>query len=385
MFIFYGSEGDDNPLNGTNERDKIFALGGNDFVRAFDGSDILVGGPGADTLDGGGGRNVASYEDATAGVLADIVDPSGNLGDAAGDMYVSIRDLIGSDHDDMLFADNSQNEIHAGSGNDALYGRRGSDLLVGGPGADIIDGGDGRDATSYRSSPDAVFIDLKLGVAFGGDAQGDQLISIENVTGSDFADALFGGGEDELLSGGDGNDQIMGRNGDDRLNGGGGNDLIRGGNGNDNIDGGFGNDTIQGGPGDDVLFGGFGLDRDFVGGGDGNDVITLGGDNVRGGDGADIFKYVFSLGRDAILDFEDGIDLIDLPASFTMADVSIFQASNGSTIVRVGINSPLEPHIIALTNTDASLIDANDFTIDGVPAAPVMAAAPAADADWIVA
>ncbi|MEO9781710.1 MAG: calcium-binding protein [Sedimentitalea sp.] len=389
MLVFYGTENDDNPtmgtlpLNGTNKSDKLFGLGGNDLLLGYNGKDILVGGAGADILDGGGGRNTASYEDATTSVTADLSDSSKNLGDAAGDTYISIRDLIGSAQDDVLFGDNRMNTLVGGAGNDTLFGGHGDDVLVGGRDADILDGGNGHDTTSYEFSHQAVFVDLRLGIAFGGDAQGDRLISIENITGSDHSDALYGSAEDERLYGRQGDDQVFGRSGDDFLDGGYGGDFLRGGQGNDTIDGSLGSDRIAGNAGDDILFGGYGRDRDFIHGGAGQDVIMLGGDRISGGADADVFVFRFSLGRDVITDFEDGIDLIDLPSSYSMADVVIRQGGNGHTMIHIGTSSHLDPDIIILKNINASVIDVADFTFDGGPATAKAVSAADGEGDWI--
>jgi serralysin len=54
----------------------------------------------------------------------------------------------------------------------------------------------------------------------------DTLISIENLTGSAFADILTGNNGDNMLSGGAGNDLLTGGLGQDTLTGGAGNDVF---------------------------------------------------------------------------------------------------------------------------------------------------------------
>ena len=76
----------------------------------------------------------------------------------------------------------------------------------------------------------------------GGDAEGDALEGIENVTGSAEADTLTGDAAANLLSGGLGNDSLSGGDEADTLLGGDGNDLLAGGEGADSLVGGDGLD-----------------------------------------------------------------------------------------------------------------------------------------------
>src|SRR3712207_8283576 len=51
-------------------------------------------------------------------------------------------------------------------------------------GADRLDGGDGTDTATYVDSAAGVNIDLTRASQTGGDAEGDMLFNVENVTGT---------------------------------------------------------------------------------------------------------------------------------------------------------------------------------------------------------
>ncbi|NNK16671.1 MAG: hypothetical protein HKP51_07180 [Sulfitobacter sp.] len=126
-----------------------------------------------------------------------------------------------------------------------------------------------------------------------------------DYVGTDGADVIRSGGQNDRLFGGLGNDTIQSGAGIDRVNGEGGNDridgngdsdLLMGAAGFDTINGGDGNDTISGdtfadslngGNGHDILLGGDGFDQ--IAGGAGNDRVWAGAspDRVFGGDGND--------------------------------------------------------------------------------------------------
>jgi Ca2+-binding RTX toxin-like protein len=119
--------------------------------------------------------------------------------------------------------------------------------------------------------------------------------------------SISGNDGDNVLTGGAGNDFIYGHGGNDELHGGGGDDQLQGGSGNDQLYGGAGRDSLYGQEGADWLDGGDGADQLFAGG------IVGGGDTLVGGQGADIFAWVGGTwGTDLILDFQQGIDKIDL-------------------------------------------------------------------------
>ena len=119
---------------------------------------------------------------------------------------------------------NSGDTLYGTAAGDTINGLNGNDSLKGFGGADRLDGGAGIDTVFYGDSTAGVGINLATGSGVGGSAQGDTLISIENVFGSNFNDTITGTSVANQFHGGEGNDVIKG---------GGGNDFLDGGNGND--------------------------------------------------------------------------------------------------------------------------------------------------------
>jgi Ca2+-binding RTX toxin-like protein len=139
----------------------------NDKLTGNDGDNVLEGGTGADQLNGGNGSDTASYFHASVGVTADLSKSSNNKGEATGDTYNSIENLLGSQFDDRLVGNSLANVLQGGAGkdtllgnsgndtlagglgNDSLSGDAGNDTLIGGPGADTLKGGAGLDTFFY--------------------------------------------------------------------------------------------------------------------------------------------------------------------------------------------------------------------------------------------
>ena len=87
--------------------------------------------------------------------------------------------------------------------------------------------GAGRDRVSYFSSAAGVTVSLVPTVlGIGGDAAGDQLIGIEDISGSNFNDHLTGDGGDNRMDGYNGNDVFVGGAGHNYFVGGAGIDEI---------------------------------------------------------------------------------------------------------------------------------------------------------------
>ncbi|MBX6374864.1 MAG: hypothetical protein IRZ13_11595 [Acetobacteraceae bacterium] len=277
---------------------------GFDLIRGRGGDDLIFGtGLGNDTLDGGAGFDIVSYFLAGGGVFASLADPGANTGEAAGDIYISIEGLWGTQFfDDTLVGNAGANELRGFGGNDTIFGGGGNDFIDGGAGDDTLDGGAGDDELQGRAGDDSLRGAGGADTLYGGAGNdtldggvGDDLLvgglgddSIVGGTGFDVlqggagADTLSGGGDNDTLSGGAGDDLLVGGLGDDSIVGGTGFDVLQGGAGADTLSGGGDNDTLSGGAGDDVLEGGTG--DDVLDGG-------AGGDRLVGGAGFDFASY----------------------------------------------------------------------------------------------
>ena len=292
-------------LTGSAAADHFIGDGNSNVLAGGDGDDELEGAGGADTLQGGDGTDTASYAHAASAITASLTSSLVvAVGDASGDSFSSIENLTGSDHSDTLLGDANANVITGGAGNDLLEGLAGSDTL---------DGGDGIDTASYAHASAGVAVSLTNGLSgftAAGDAQGDTLTAIENLTGSDHADTLIGDSTTNTLTGGAGDDTLEGLGGADALVGGSGSNTasyahagaavtasLSGvvSNGGDaagdtyssiqNLLGSDHNDTLVGDTNDNTLSGGLG-----------NDVLEgLGGaDALVGGGGSDTASYEHS-------------------------------------------------------------------------------------------
>src|SRR5450755_1409305 len=232
----------------------------------------------------------------------------------------SSTDLVFKSLDSSGVAGAQISDVHVvqntGDAGNYLSGGAGNDFLVGADGNDTLVGGSGTDTADYSASASAVTVNLATNVNTGGDAAGDSLSGIENITGSAYNDTLTGDANDNVLSGGAGNDTLDGGAGNDTLIGGAGADTLTGGSGTDTADysasasavtvnlatnvntGGdaagdslSGIENLIGSAYDDTLTGDAGAN--VISGGAGNDTIIggAGADTLDGGAGADTVDY----------------------------------------------------------------------------------------------
>jgi len=126
----WGGAGND-IIDGHGGDDALYGGEGADNLKGGDGADVLVGGAGADALNGGAGLDTADYSASVAGVVVNLNSGAGAGGDAEGDTFNSIENLIGSASSDTLYGRNSVgNRIDGGAGADILWGGSGNDTFV---------------------------------------------------------------------------------------------------------------------------------------------------------------------------------------------------------------------------------------------------------------
>lgn len=360
VYILIGGGSGSEHLLGSAAKEEILAAAGDDWIETHGGGDKVDGGAGIDTL---------SYAWAATSVVANLETGVASVG-ATRDLIRNIENLQGSADADTLIGDEGANALEGNDGADHFEGGAGNDHVLAGPGADhallgdgddLAEGGEGNDELHGGAGNDRLFggagedyLEGNLGEDLVHGGTGDDI-----VRGRAGADALHGGGGDDDLFGGLGADVIYGHDGADQARGGDDQDLVYGGAGDDRVFGGAGDDTLFGDSGQDRLFGGYGADR--LNGGRADDVL-IGGNLDEGGDGAaDVFIFgsvgAGENGIDRILDFEDGLDRLDL-SKLGLSDFEtdlrpLAQDSAEGLRIDFGAGDLLIIETLALANFDA--------------------------------
>jgi Ca2+-binding RTX toxin-like protein len=291
-----------------------------------------------------------------------------------------MADVFGTDNSETINASdgvtNGADTIFGLGGNDLIFGLGGNDLIKGGGGADTISGGSGTDTAEYSDSNEGVFVNLQSGDGFDGTAEGDILVSIENVTGSDHDDRLIGNNGINVLNGLDDNDILKGFGGDDTLDGGDGDDELAGGAGADFLIGGSGSDTAtynQSAVGVVVWLQGL-LPVGHNGDAEGDQFVSIEnitgsgyGDDLRGNSLANVLR---GLNGNDILNGGTGSDTLiggagdDTYIVDNMGDVVTEAGGQGNDVVLTSVSYALTPgaDVETLATTNDSVISSIHLT-----------------------
>lgn len=235
-----GSGNDVIDSDGGAVRGVVYGEAGHDILRGGAGNDVLEGGLGADQLFGGAGSDTASYArwtDYESPLLVDLFDEAENTGEARGDSFSSIENVIGSALSaNELYGDGAVNILDGGAAGDILDGRGGADVLRGGRGGDVyyVDNVADKVIELADSGNDTVYASSSF--KFGGQAIETLYLTGTGglgATGSDDANTIHGNAGNNTINGAGGDDVLRGNNGDDRLIGAAGADTLYGGAGAD--------------------------------------------------------------------------------------------------------------------------------------------------------
>lgn len=250
--LIQGGDGDD-VICGGGFTDYLIGGPGNDRLHGGQDSDTLVGGEGNDRLRrmgigfGGDGNDVIGTTGRSSSALPgpgdDVVlnsrlgsvsflfapgpiDVSLVSGVATGegtDQLEGIDFLTGSEYDDTIEGDDTQNFLYGRGGNDTITGLGLQDWIDGGPGDDELDGGgDGEigdlDLLSLLESPVGADASLSRGTSTG--PGNDTIVEFEHLWGSAFDDVLEGDDGPNIIAATLGSDHVLGLDGDDTIHGG---------------------------------------------------------------------------------------------------------------------------------------------------------------------
>ncbi|MEL7097521.1 MAG: calcium-binding protein [Pseudomonadota bacterium] len=176
-----GSTGNDD-IQGGADADVINGGDGDDDIDGDGGDDLLTGALGEDNINGGEGIDEIRFNNAADAVYVDLMLGVGLAGEASGDTYTSVENVLGSDFGDVVVGSEANNLIRGGEnnvgtrdelfgmgGNDTLQGEGGADLLVGGAGVDLLQGGAGNDKLIGGTDVDILFGDAGRDEFYFGD------------------------------------------------------------------------------------------------------------------------------------------------------------------------------------------------------------------------
>ncbi len=428
LIVIKGGKGNDTIqfINDVEAPGQVDGGEGDDFILTGEGNDFISGGQGNDTLNGAefdGGGNTAEYRITNPNIGAIVNLTTGrasNDGFGTQDILINIQNVQGSNYNDSIAGNSEDNFLGGGAGNDIIRGGAGDDILMAGEGADFIDGGADTDTITYLTSSTPVQINLSSQNLFafiapdgivplflspnsgqGGEANGDRIFNIENVSGSQYNDVIVAGNNGGIVDGYDGNDIIYGGVSEEKLIGGNGIDWLSyklsnvgveislkdsegsegyadgdelqkvvkedgevknvTGNSFENLEGSEFNDgELQGDDFNNVIRGLGGNDNILAEGGNDFLIGGAGADILNGGDGEDTASYLNSPGSvDVNLGLQRGL-LSDAQGD-TLSGVENLIGSNFDDIlVGDGISNQLNP---SLSGVGGDFVDGGGILI----------------------
>lgn len=362
------------PLNSrpSDAVDTIYGNGGNDNIDGGGGNDIIYTGAGNDTAYGGAGDDL--FDDYTDSSFGGSDTFYGGVGSDTIYGWTGYDTLYGEAGDDSLYGEGDDDTLDGGIGADRMYGGDGSDTYYVDNVGDLVE--DDGSGYGYDRVNSAVTFSLGAGL------EALTLVGRLDIngTGNDLGNSITGNARNNSLYGLAGSDSLSGEAGADILEGGDGDDFLDGGSGADAMYGGRGDDTYrvdsasdvvvetlfqsQGGGIDtvnleyapssytlgtsvenlqmswdsgnqnatgnvlgNVIYGGSGANQ--IRGLEGNDVLHgyEGADILDGGTGVDTMyggyagdTYLVDQSTDRAIEYawEEGMDIVNATASFTL-------------------------------------------------------------------
>lgn len=133
-------------LIGNNESNTFGAWHGNDRVYGLGGDDWIRCGLGNDYFNGGTGSDTASFQSTeSVGIHVDLRITTNQNTNEGIDRFISIENVFGSQKNDVIIGNHLANTLSGDIGSDRINGDGGDDLIYGGSGNDRLNGDNGDD------------------------------------------------------------------------------------------------------------------------------------------------------------------------------------------------------------------------------------------------
>ncbi len=298
-------------LTGDANNNWLSGLEGDDTISGGDGDDYLIGAFGQDTLSGDAGNDAldgGADDDTLSGGAGDDILLAGEgddllQGGADNDVYTAFGVSTGDDtisdtsgDEDILDLSNLSTDVVTVEAIDTTSSGFVDQLKL-----SWVDSNSDTQSVVIND----YFDDTDAEASLSGSGTGNiERIVFENHSDVDFdeimkliyrgtenADTMVGGVNDDYLDGVAGNDILKGNAGDDILVGGDGDDTLEGGADDDLLLGGAGNDALQGGDGDDTYYIEVGGGFDTITDTQGNNTLEL--SSLEGGVTVDLANNAF--------------------------------------------------------------------------------------------